>query len=168
MIKFLFKVNGFFLLCLLLTCDGANMKVSDVGRVCLFSKMSGVIKVDSIPVSGLKLIRAVDYSGLKSDETATNSEGYFEFPVIYDRSIKKLLPQEFSVSQSIVAEYEGKEYKIWTAVKRIPDENSESRGKELIVECELNQEERLIKVNNSPIFSLCVWDVEPDKKRNVF
>ena len=87
---------------------------------------------------------------------------------MFDRSLKKLLPQEFSSSQSIVTHHLGLEYAIWTAVKRVPDENSESRGSKLVVRCELNQEETLIKVNNSPIFSLCTWDVEPDKKRNVF
>ena len=144
------------------------MGATDIGKLCLFSQMSGVITINNEPVRNARLVRTVDYSGKQTDETTTNEQGEFEFPVVFARSIAKYLPQEFAASQEIIVYYNDKEYTMWSGVKRKPDENSESRGKPLVVKCDLNNEEKLIKVNNSPIFSLCTWDVEPDKKRKAF
>ncbi len=140
------------------------MGLSDVGKVCLFSNMEGVIKLNGKPVSGAKLVRTVNLSKDEVDETSTDENGNFKFEAKFARSLGKILPQEFAVSQVIIVSYEGKEYEMWSGVKRKPEEDIESRGKPLVVECELNSEEKLIKVNNSPIFSLCTWDVEPDLK----
>lgn len=144
------------------------MSVTDIGKVCLFSNMSGVITLNGEPVTNAKLVRTVDLSGPKSDETTTDQKGQFEFPAIFTRTLSKHLPQEFASKQEIIVHINGETYTMWSAVKRTPDENSESRGKPLVVSCELNSEENLIKVNNSPIFSLCTWDVEPDKRRKAF
>ncbi|WP_196140811.1 DUF6795 domain-containing protein [Aliikangiella sp. G2MR2-5] len=141
------------------------MGLSDLGKVCLFSKMSGVILMDGKPASGVRLVRTVNLSSDKVDETTTDENGNFEFPAVFERTITKYLPQEFVSNQEIVATYKGNDYRIWSAVKRRPEENVESKGKPLVVTCELNSEETLIKVSNSPIFSLCTWDVEPDEKR---
>lgn len=138
------------------------MSLSDVGKACLFSKMSGVVLLDGKPVSGVRLVRTVDFSGKKTDETTSDDNGRFEFPPLYERSIRNVLPQEFTAAQEVVAYYEGMEYQIWSAVKRKPDENAESRGKPLVVTCELTSERKFIQVNNSPIFTICTWDVEPD------
>lgn len=112
-------------------------------------------------------MRTVDFKKI-SDETTTDDSGHFELPAVFERTVTKYLPQEFASNQEIVVDYNSKEYRIWSGVKRKPEENIESRGKPLVVACELNSEETLIKVNNSPIFSLCKWDVTPDKKRNAF
>lgn len=134
---------------------------TDFGKVCLFSAISGVVKLDGVPVAHAKLVRK---SGTKIDAIVTNEEGYFRFEAKFQRTITKFLPQEFCASQVITVYYEDKEYKMWSGVKRKKEENAESRGKPLIVECELYSEEELIIVNRSPIFSLCTWDVEPDPK----
>ncbi len=144
------------------------MSMSDLGKVCLFSNISGVILIDGKPVENARLVRTVDLSGKETDEVITNAQGEFEMPAVFVRTITKYLPQEFSSSQEIVVHYKNKEYRIWSAVKRKPEENIESRGKPLVVRCELNSEETMIKVNNSPIFSLCTWDVEADKRRKAF
>ena len=89
-------------------------------------------------------------------------------PAVFVRTISKYLPQKFSANQEIMVYYKDKEYRMWSAVKRKPEENIESRGKSLVVKCELNSKKTMIKVNNSPIFSLCTWDVESDKQRNAF
>jgi len=134
---------------------------SDLGKVCLFSAISGVIKLDGVLVANAKLVRNSDSN---IDATVTNEDGYFKFKAQYKRTILKFLPQEFCATQVITVFYQDKEYKMWSGVKRKKVENSESRGKPLVVECELNSEEELITVNRSPIFSLCEWDVEPDLK----
>jgi len=141
------------------------LSLSDVGKVCPFSHISGVIKLDGEPVANARLVRTVDLSGPETDETSTDENGHFEFPAVFKRTVTKYLPQEFASSQEIIVHYKDKEYRIWSAVKRKPEENIESRGKPLVVQCELNSEETMIKVNNSPIFSLCTWDVVPDKPR---
>jgi len=144
------------------------MGLSDTGKVCLFSKMSGVIKLNGKPAANARLVRTVNHNKDITDETTSDENGYFEFDAKFTHSLTSMLPQEFAASQKINVHYDGKTYEMWSGVKRVPEENSESRGKPLVVECELSSEEKLIKVNRSPIFSLCTWDVEPDKKRKVF
>jgi hypothetical protein len=140
------------------------MSISDVGKVCLFSPMSGVVKLHGEPVRNARLVRTVSLSSRpKTDETFTDENGHFEFPGAYERTITKFLPMEFVAKQDIVVHYEGVEYEIWDGVKRAPEENVESRGKPLVVECELSMEELDCKsVSGGPIFSRCVWDVEGD------
>ena len=89
-------------------------------------------------------------------------------PSVFQRSTSTLLPQEFAANQEMVIRYQEKDYRIWSSVKRNPEENSEARGKDLVIECELNSEETLIIVNNSPIFSFYKWDVEPDPRKKIF
>lgn len=155
---------GFFLSILVVTTEGFAMTLGDVGKVCLFSAMSGTITIDGKPVVNAKLIRTGDRDGAKTDETTTDENGYFQFPAMFERTITKFLPQEFVASQEIVVHYNNKEYEMWSAVKRKKEENAESRGKPLVVSCELSSEQTLIMVEGSPIHSLCVWDVEPDPK----
>lgn len=143
------------------------MGLSDVGKVCLFSKMEGVIKLDGKPVSNARLVRTVRLSKEEVDEAVTDENGKFEFEAKFSRTVAKYLPMEFVAKQQIDVFYNGKEYEMWSGVKREPEENIESRGKPLVVECELNQETSLIEVNGSPIFSLCSWDVEPDPKPEI-
>lgn len=150
---------------LLISCGVLSMGLSDLGKVCLFSEMSGVVNLDGKPIAGVRLVRTVNLSSDVTDETVTDSQGKFHFPAAYEKTVTKYLPQEFVSNQDIKAFYNDKEYRVWSAVKRTPEENSESRGKPLVVTCNLDGEETLIKVNRSPIFSLCSWDVEPDKKR---
>lgn len=138
------------------------MSLGDVGRVCLFSAISGTITLDGQPVNNARLVRTGDRDGAKVDETVTDENGYFEFPPMYERTITKFLPQEFVASQKIIVHYDNKKYEMWSAIKRKKEENVEARGKPLIVKCELNAEQSIIVVNNSPIHSLCSWDVEPD------
>lgn len=145
------------------------MGLSDAGKVCLFSGMSGVVKLDGKPVAGAKLVRTVKKEKDKADETTTDKSGRFEFKPIFERTITKFLPMEFVVSQQIDVYYKGAKYEMWSGVKREPDENTESRGEPLIVECELASEEQLKIVNGSSIFSLCKWDAESDpKEENIF
>ncbi len=168
MAAYKFKKKLTTVLVVFMSCGVFAMSITDVGKVCLFSNISGVITFDGEPVKNARLVRTVNLSKDEVDETTTDDMGIFEFPVLFTRTLTKHLPQEFSSNQEIVVHHKGKEYRMWSAVKRSPDENSESRGKPLVVKCELNAEETMIKVNNSPIFSLCTWDVEPDKRRKAF
>lgn len=162
------RISTTIFVMILMTNEVFAMSLSDAGKVCLFSNMAGSITLNGKPVANARLVRTVNLSSDETDETTTDENGKFELPAIFKRTISKYLPQEFAANQEIVVHYNGKEYRIWSGVKRKSEENTESRGKPLRVKCELNSEETMIKVNNSPIFSLCTWDVEPDKRRKAF
>lgn len=140
----------------------------DAGKVCLFSKISGVIRLDGIPAANAKVIRTVNLNKDKVDYTYADENGYFEMPAVFQRTLTKFLPQEFVASQHIVVYHNGMEYDIWSGVKRTQEENAEARGETLKVQCELNSEKSIKIVNNSPYISRCTWDAEPDPKRKVF
>src|SRR5690606_2171944 len=66
--------------CILLsgTIHGASaMSLSDLGKVCLFSGISGVIELNGKPAAHVRLVRRAD---TKTDETTTDENGYSEFP----------------------------------------------------------------------------------------
>ena len=143
------------------------MGISDAGKVCLFSGMSGVIKLDGKPAANARLVRTVHLNKDLVDETTTDENGYFEFDAKFTRTLTSFLPMEFVASQVIWVHYQGKEYKIWSGVKREPEENVESRGKPLIVECELNAETNVKIINDSSVISSCTWDAESDPKIDI-
>lgn len=131
-------------------------------KACLFSGMTGVINYEGKPAANVRLLRKIE--GKDVDETITDENGNFEFEVVYkDKSLFDFLPTEFAIQQIITAIKDDTEYTIWTGVKRKPEENAESKGKPLVVSCELTlEEENYIKVNGGPFFTLCTWDVEAD------
>lgn len=131
---------------------------------CLFSSMTGVVNYKGKPAENVRLIRKIE--GKKVDETVTDEFGNFQFEVIYQKNrLLSFLPTEFAIQQIITAVRDDKEYPLWVGVKRTPEENAESRGKPLDVSCDLSLEtENYVKVNDSPYFTLCTWNVEPDKE----
>ncbi len=147
---------------LLILLGGTAVGLTDIGKVCLFSAISGVITKDGQPVAHAKLIRTAKKERSHQDEITTDENGHFTFPAMYERSIAKYLPMEFVASQKIMVEYQGQIYKLWSGVKRKEEENTESRGKLLVVKCKLNSEEKDISVDGSIFFTLCTWNVEPD------
>lgn len=72
-------------------------------RVCLFSKISGLLTRDGAPLAYVKLVRTSDQDGQVKEETTTDAEGVFEFPALFARGITHHLPQEFVVAQNITA-----------------------------------------------------------------
>ncbi len=138
------------------------MSVSDFGKVCLFSAISGVITLDGVPVTNARLVRTADRNGPLTDETHTDEKGYFKFPAVFERTVTKYLPQEFVASQKIVSFYQGKEYVIWNGVKRSAEENLEARGKQLKVKCELKSDVNYVDIGGSFFHTLCIWDVKSD------
>ena len=132
-----------------ITVGVSAVAISDIGKVCLFSAMSGVITLDGKPVANARLVRTVSREGVRTDETTTDSKGNFTFPAMFERTVTKYLPQEFVASQEITAHLNKKEHKIWVGVKRSPSENSESRGKPLAVKCDLNSETTTVFIDQA-------------------
>jgi len=156
-------LNKFFISLFLLIFSYGVYAMS--AKPCLFSGMTGVINYEGKPAANVRLLRKVE--GKDEDETITDENGYFEFKAVYQKkSLLSFLPTEFSVQQIITAIKDNKEYPMWVGVKRAPEENAESRGKPLVVSCELTlEEENVVIVNDGPIISLCTWDVEEDPAR---
>lgn len=158
------KITSILLLSIsVFSTGGFAMGFFDAGKVCLFSGISGVITKDGKPVANARVVRTADRDGERKDETTTDDNGYFELPPMFERTVTKLLPMEFVVAQEIVVIHEEQKVEIWSSVKRSPEENSESRGNELKVSCELSSEERSFMVNRVPIHTRCVWDVVIDE-----
>ncbi|CUS42973.1 transthyretin-like family protein [Thalassolituus oleivorans] len=142
------------------------MSLFEPKKVCLFSAISGVITLNGEPAKGAHVKRIVEKfysSGHNTDETMTDDNGYFELPAVFDQSfLGKFLPGEFSIPQQIFVTYGGEEYPVWQGVKRTIEENAESRGKPLEVQCELIKPLEAIWVNGGGYVTSCTWDVEPD------
>ncbi len=142
------------------------MSLSDVGKVCLFSEMSGVLTVDGKPAPHVRLVRTAKWQTEQKDETVTDAQGRFYFPAMTERTVAKFLPMEFMAPQQIHAHYKDEEIRIWGGVKRDPTLNAESKGDPLVVRCDLHSEEKYIEVSGGIVFSLCEWDVEPDASKS--
>lgn len=164
----MFLKNSLAVIFALFSSGASATSLFHVGKVCLFSKISGVITLDGLPAANAKVIRTANLNKDKVDITYTDENGFFEMPAVFQRTVTKFLPQEFVTKQDIVVQYNGKEYDIWSGVKRTPDENAEARGEILNVQCELNSEKSIKMVNNSPYISRCTWDTEADVQRKIF
>lgn len=136
------------------------------GKDCLFSEISGTITFNGEPAAGAHVRRVAGKAhveGKFTDETLTDEKGYFSLPAIWERNLlSRVFPMEFAVPQKITVDYKGEEYLIWTSVKRSRQENSESQGKPLVIQCELTAEERNFDVDGAFFATLCTWDVEID------
>lgn len=136
------------------------------GKDCLFSAISGTITLNGEPAAGAHVKRVAGKAhveGKFSDETFTDEKGYFSMPAIWERNLlSRVFPMEFAVPQEITVEYMGVDYLIWVSVKMKREENSESQGKPLIVQCELNSEERNFDAGGTFFATKCAWDVELD------
>jgi len=142
------------------------MAASHMGKDCLFSAISGTITLNGEPAAGAHVKRIAGKAHVEgefTDETFTDSNGYFSMPAIWERNLlSRVFPMEFVVPQEIVVSYKGEDYDIWTSIKRSREENSESLGKSLVVQCELASEERLFWVKGTFFSVRCTWDVEED------
>ena len=148
------------------TCETHAM-ASLAKHYVLFSNISGTITIDGKPVSNARVVRRVRKAHTTNDdlidETTTDESGYFNMPVIRQKSIAAaIFPMAFGAPQEIHVYYEGMKHKIWSGGKTDPAENAEARGKPLVVSCDLASEEKMITVNGGTIFTKCDWDVEPD------
>jgi len=142
------------------------MASSNKGKDCLFSAISGTITLNGKPAAGAHVKRIAGKAHVEgefTDETQTDEKGYFSMPAIWERNLlSRVFPMQFAVSQAILVVYEGEEHWVWVSTKFSKEENSESLGKPLIVQCELNSERRTFRVKDTPFNTLCTWDVEID------
>ncbi len=147
---------------MLFSNSGVSMSIFDVGKVCTFSGVSGVLVDGGEPLKNVKVIRETDYQGAREDHVFTDDDGRFSMPPAYERSVTKLLPQEFVVGQALFVEKDGERIKIMAGVKRKPEENVESKGKPFKIRCDLQSERKTFYVDGNLFLTKCEWDVEHD------
>jgi len=142
------------------------MSINDIGKQCLFSSFSGVITLNGKPVDGAKIKRVAYRShtkGDKTDYTVTNAQGKFTMPAVWDKNIVgTFLPMEFAAAQEVFVYFENQEYQIWRGMKRQKEENTESNGEKLNVQCELDSEFVFKSVNGNKFKTRCTWAAEAD------
>ena len=158
------KLFGFLALLTFSTTEAVSMPIGK--KLYLMSEISGTITLNGEPAAGAKLKRIVSKAYSRSeltDEAVTDANGYFTMPAVTQRKfVQKIFPMEFVVPSLIFVTYQGQEYKIWSSTKREPEKNTENRGKPLVVQCELTNEQEGFMVNGSFFTTLCTWGVEID------
>lgn len=133
---------------------------------CTFSEISGLITRDGETVQGAKVVRKTYWKSWQQDETTTSKDGTFHLPALFESESKLSFPAEFVVSQEIWIEHSETWVKIWDGVKRLKEENAESQGKPLVVQCELNQEDETVFWGSQIFTTKCKWDVEGEKPKD--
>lgn len=142
--------------------SAAGMDFDDSGVINLFSRMSGTVYIDGVPAANAMLVRTVNFGGVERDRFEADEQGQFELPAMYEANLDQINPEDLVVGQEVIVEYQGRRYPLWSAAKRNPQENSEARGGELEVECDLAGLNQLVQIDGQPIFTPCRWNVQPD------
>lgn len=133
------------------------MSILDAGKSCVFSEVNGVLLFQGKPAAGAVVKRQVEYQDKEADQTTADEAGRFSLPALYQRSMVKFLPAEFVAAQSLVVEYQGQEYKIWSNTKRKPEPNAELGGQPLNLRCEITGELKLHREFGSILRTNCTW-----------
>ncbi|MCH8499854.1 MAG: DUF4198 domain-containing protein [Marinobacter sp.] len=134
-----------------------NQAMADIGKVCVFSEVTGVIRLQGQPVEGATVVRTHDYRKAVSDQATTDADGAFAFPAAFERAWTSILPIELVIAQRLTVSYQGQDYLIWSNTKRSKAENTELGGLPLTLTCELTDELRLHREFGSILRTNCVW-----------
>jgi len=152
---------------LVLAFVGANA-MSDKNRTCLFSAISGTVKLNGNPVANARIKRISDKH---VDESKTDENGYFNMPSVFVSSVTnavwKFLPGEFVSPQKLYIYVDGMEYELLDGIKRREKEFSESLGRPWVVTCELTDDPILFDIDGNMFSSRCKWDAEHDKPMKI-
>lgn len=134
------------------------MSLFDIGKVCVFSEVKARITVNGEPLKNTVVIRKWEWRELRQDRTTTDENGYFTFPVVFERSImNRALPIELVIAQGLYVETEGEAKKIWSNSKREPEENAELGGQSINLSCELTNDMKITRQYGSIMNTLCTW-----------
>jgi len=95
--------------------------------------------------AGAELIRTVVWSENETEippqGTVTDEKGIFRFPAIERAAwLRRLIPSQPMMHQTIVIRYQGAEYVAWEHGKDSYDANTELDGRPMKLVCELNRQ----------------------------
>jgi hypothetical protein len=136
-----------------------------MGRLVLFSEVSGVVSREGEPVAGVDVERRWHWvlkDELGSDRTRTDESGSFRFPAVTRRSLlARLMPHEPVVGQKIVIHEGGEERVAWQFTRHDYRDGSELPGRPLELTCPLERE----PVRRGPRFGIAIHDMDlPDEE----
>lgn len=114
-----------------------------LGRVVIFSAVSGRLTRGGAPVVGAPVRRSFDWAWggeTGADATTTDADGRFAFPAIERSSLSaKLAPHQPSIIQTIVFDVAEGAREGWQFQKSNYDRDGELGGRALRLDCELGE-----------------------------
>ncbi len=131
-------------------------------KLCVFSSLSGTLYKSGKPMPNAKIIRTAGWQKKTTDMTVTDVNGFFKLPVMNENTIASSLPMQFVARQELMVFDGEQEIVIWSGAKTEKEENSESRGNPLAIECDLDKKDVAIHVNGQAFVTKCEWGVEVD------
>ena len=134
------------------------MGLFDFAKVCLFSRVNGIVTLSGKAAPGAEVIRTAEFRNKRYvDKAVTDNEGRYRFPESSEHSFSKILYLEPRISQSILIRYQGTEYVAWESVKgnyAVDGEISEP----LSLACELTTKSKIKRGRNgNPVNGICSW-----------
>lgn len=126
-------------------------------KTCVFSKVSAQLTLNGEPLANVPVIRRWEWHKEHEDRTTTNASGYFLFPAVFELSLTRFLPMELVIGQGLYVVVDGEERQFWSNAKRHPEENSELRGRQMILLCELSNKEKVYRDFGSILSTVCTW-----------
>ena len=135
-------------------------------KLCMASAISGTLTYEGKPLANTKIIREVSKPYRPSFETytfQTDEQGNFAVPVVYMYSfLGQFLPMQFVSHDYLYAVVKQKKIDFWHTSKLSPTPNVEARGENVVIQCAVDEELKLVRVDGNIIFSNCTLNVEPD------
>lgn len=159
--KFVILFSVVFLGLLIYIASGVAMELFSKKKeeVILFSPMEGVLTINGVPASGVRLGRVVNWDGDKESVVSidTSNDGFFSFDELKeDIEISPL--NVFVVNQYIYAYHENKAIKIWIKAKWGKELYSELGGKPKNLRCELMDPLVRVELESGALGTRCKWD----------
>lgn len=143
---------------LLISLEVSAMPLINPTKACVFSAVKARLTMNGVPLKNVTVIRRWEWRQLKEESTATDENGFFQLPAIFESSITRMLPIELVVAQGLYVIVDGEEKKFWSNSKRMPEENAEFGGRPISLFCELTKEMRITREFGSRMNTLCTWE----------
>lgn len=125
----------------------------------LMSPLQGQLKRGNKALAQVEVKQVVDES--YESVTVTDDEGCFNFPVV-TRKKPGGFEVEFTAAQELFYRNESGWIRFWGGVKREPTLNSEARGKDFSLSCNIDIQEESYMIGSSFYHTNCRWGVESD------
>lgn len=114
-------------------------------KCCLFSPVTGIVYIEGKLIKNAQVVRQCIWhidNSKHLEETVTNEYGVFSFPLLLRSSQNARAHTEHIVEQDIIVRHKGKEYIAWQSYKADYELNSELKGEDIILICNLNSKPR--------------------------
>ncbi|MCP4338672.1 MAG: DUF4198 domain-containing protein [Desulfobulbaceae bacterium] len=115
---------------------------------------------DGKPATGARIVGNFNWKddNGETEGTIADNDGRFSFTSHWD-VLRRVLPVEFVVHQSIFVHYKDNKYQVWETGKREKIQFSEFGGKSKNFRCELTDEIRRVDLERGFVGTNCYWDI---------